>query len=402
MSATHVMIRSLFIALLLGAVPAFSAAKGSASAGFVCAPASSTGIPAEEIETATGFPADTIRRPASGRARRPIPYPVVPSRGFLEALENGTRTLSGLPGPAYWQQWTDYELTATLRPAERRLYGRGRISYHNRSPDSLTTLYLHLMQNVHAVGAMRNRPQLVTGGIVLSRVVAAGTELTLQASRRPPGDEDELPPGYAVLGTILRVILPEALQPGESVELELDWTFQIPSRGGGNRMGWNGDDLFFIAYWYPQLAVYDDVVGWQIDPFLGAAELYTGFGSYDLTVEVPEGWLVLASGALLNPEEVLDPSVLARLRQAEGSDSVVHVVREGDLAAGQATKSNVGGPLAWRFHADTARDVSFSASRASLWDAVRTPVGDRTRPATGSIPSTSSPAISPFPIRGTT
>ena len=376
MSATHVMIRSLSIALLLGAVLVASAATGSASVGFVSAPASSTGIPTEGIETATGFPADTIRPPASGRTRRPIPYPVVPSRGFLEAVENGTRTTSGRPGPAYWQQWSDYELTATLRPAERRLYGRGRITYHNRSPDSLSILYLHLMQNVHAVGAMRNRPQLVTGGVVLSRVVAAGAELTLQASRRPPGDEDELPSGYAVLGTILRVILPEVLQPGESVELELDWTFQIPSRGGGNRMGWNGDDLFFIAYWYPQMAVYDDVVGWQIDPFLGAAELYAGFGSYDLTVVAPEGWLVLASGALQNPEEVLDPSVLARLRQAEGSDSVVHVVREGDLAAGRATRPSIGGPLSWRFHADTARDVSFSASRASLWDAVRTPVGD--------------------------
>ena len=357
MSATHVMIRSLSIAPLLAAVLAASAATRSVSADFASATA------------ASGTPADTFRRP--------IPYPVVPSRGFLEAVENGTRTTSGRPGPAYWQQWTDYELTATLRPAERRLYGRGRIVYHNRSPDSLSALYLHLMQNVHAVGAMRNRPQLVTGGIVLSRVVAGGAELTLQSSQRPPEDEDELPPGYAVRGTILRVILSEALQPGESVELELDWTFQIPSRGGGNRMGWNGDDLFFIAYWYPQMAVYDDVVGWQIDPFLGAAELYTGFGSYDLTVEVPAGWLVLASGALQNPEEVLDPTVLARLRQAEGSDSVVHVVREGDLEAKQATRPNVGGPLAWRFHADTARDVSFSATRASLWDAARTPVGDR-------------------------
>ena len=362
MSVTRMMIRSLSISPLLGAVLAAAAATGSVSAA---------------TASLLGTPADTIMHPESGRARRPIPYPVVPSRGFLTAVENGTRTTSGRPGPAYWQQWTDYELTATLRPAERRLYGRGRIVYHNRSPDSLSALYLHLMQNVHAVGAMRNRPQLVTGGIVLSRVVAGGAELTLQSSQRPPEDEDELPPGYAVRGTILRVILSEALQPGESVELELDWTFQIPSRGGGNRMGWNGDDLFFIAYWYPQMAVYDDVVGWQIDPFLGAAELYTGFGSYDLTVEVPAGWLVLASGALQNPEEVLDPTVLARLRQAEGSDSVVHVVREGDLEAKQATRPNVGGPLAWRFHADTARDVSFSATRASLWDAARTPVGDR-------------------------
>ncbi|MEJ2334519.1 MAG: M1 family metallopeptidase [Gemmatimonadales bacterium] len=375
MSVTRMMIRGLSTALVLQAVltvgPAAGTVAGSITvAGSVTADGSVT---AEFVPP----PADTVRQRSSGRARRPIPYPVVPSRGFIAAVEKGTRTTSGRPGPAYWQQWTDYELTATLRPEERRLYGRGRITYHNRSPDSLPTLYLHLMQNVHAVGAMRNRPQLVTGGIVLSRVVADGAELTLQSNQRPPEDEDEMPSGYAVRGTILRMILPETLRPGESVELELDWTFQIPSRGGGNRMGWNGDDLFFIAYWYPQMAVYDDVVGWQIDPFLGAAELYTGFGSYELTVEVPAGWLVLASGALLNPDETLGASVLTRLRQAEGSDSVVHVVRERDLEANQVTRPNVGGPLSWRFHADTARDVAFSASRASLWDAARTPVGDR-------------------------
>ena len=132
MSARHVMSRSLSIALLRGAVLAAAAATGSDSAATVALRAA---------------PADTVRRP--------IPYPVVPSRGFLKAVENGTRTTSGRPGPAYWQQWADYELAATLRPAERRLYGKGRIAYHNRSPDSLSTVYLHLMQNVHAVGAMR-------------------------------------------------------------------------------------------------------------------------------------------------------------------------------------------------------------------------------------------------------
>jgi hypothetical protein len=360
MSAKHLMSRSLSIALLLEAMFAATTAIGSESAATVELPAATVELPAA--------PADTVRRP--------IPYPVVPSRGFLKAVENGTRTTSGRPGPTYWQQWADYELTATLRPAERRLYGKGRIVYHNRSPDTLSTVYLHLMQNVHAVGAMRNRPQQVTGGVVLSRVAAGGTELTLQSSRRPPGEEEERPPGYVVRGTILQIVLPTAVPPSDSLVLELDWTFQIPSQGGGNRMGWSGDDFFFIAYWYPQMAVYDDVVGWQIDPFLGAAELYTGFGSYDLTVEVPAGWIVLSTGTLQNPEDVLDPAVFSRLRQAEASDSVVRVVREGDLAAGRTTRPSAG-TLAWRFWADTARDIAFSASRASLWDAVRTPVGDR-------------------------
>ena len=332
--------------------------------------ASDLQIQADRAVRLASFPADTLKRSAPERAGRPIPYPVVPSRGFLAAVENGTRTLSGRPGPAYWQQWTDYRLSATLRPHEQRLYGRAQITYYNRSADSLPVLYLHLMQNVHATGVMRNRPQQVTGGVALSAVRVGEYVLS------PDASEDSV--GYAVGGSLLRIVPPGAVLPGDSVELELEWTFQVPKRGAGSRMGWDDDDLFFIAYWYPQMAVYDDVSGWQIDPFLGGAEPYAGFGSYDLTVELPAGWIVVATGRLGNPEETLDASVLARLRQAETSDSVVRVVSEADLAAGRTTRRNeAGGPLIWRFRADTVRDVAFSATRASVWDAVRTPVGDR-------------------------
>ncbi len=103
--------------------------------------------------------------PASDTVRRPIPYPVVPPRGFLDAVRRGTRTPSGWPGPSYWQQWTDYRLRAVLSPRYRRLDGDARITYHNRSPDVLPTVYLHLTQNVHAPGAARNEPYEVTGGM---------------------------------------------------------------------------------------------------------------------------------------------------------------------------------------------------------------------------------------------
>ncbi len=319
--------------------------------------------------------------PASDTVRRPIPYPVVPPRGFLDAVRRGTRTPSGWPGPSYWQQWTGYRLRAVLSPRYRRLDGDARITYHNRSPDVLPTVYLHLTQNVHAPGAARNEPYEVTGGMDLSRVAAAGVqlaELTAEAAVTDVGAADRSPAGYVVDGTILRIDLPEPLMPGGTVELELAWTFRVPQGGAGPRMGWDGDDLFFLAYWYPQMAVYDDVVGWQIDPFLGLSEFYSGFGSYDFTVGVPEGWIVLASGRLQNPEDVLAPAVLERLRQAESSDSVVHVLAEDDIEAGRAGRRgpDAAGTLEYRFRADTARDAAFSATRSSLWDAVRAPVGD--------------------------
>ncbi len=301
-------------------------------------------------------------------ASRPIPYPVVPPAQFQRAIENGTRTTTGEPGPSYWQQWTDYTLTARLLPEEKRLEGTARIVYHNRSPDSLPGVALHLFQNLHAEGAMRNEPAEVTGGVELKRVVAAGEEL---AVLRGPG------PGYRVLGTILYVRPSSPLASHDSIEIEIDWGFDIPQRGASGRMGWSADNLFHIAYWYPQMAVYDDVVGLQVDQFLGNAEFYVGFGSYDLTVEVPEGWVVAATGALENPEEVLPEPVLERYLRAHESDEVVHVLTESDLGPGNATRRSESGYLSWRFHSDTVRDVAFSVLKESMWDAVRTPVGDR-------------------------
>lgn len=302
-------------------------------------------------------------------ATRPIPYPIDLPPEYLAAVERGTRGSGGSPGPLYWQQWADYRLEATLEPEVKRLSGRGTIVYRNNSPDELDALYLHLTQNVHAPGALRNEAYEVTGGIELSRVVADGKALAEGAGASEAG--------YRILGTILEVELPRPLGSGGQVEIQLDWSFRIPQLGAGARMGWNGDDLLFLAYWYPQMAVYDDLGGWHLDPFLGAAEFYTGFGSYDVTIDAPVAWLVRGTGRLENPEAVLREEVLDRLRSAETSDTIVHVLGGADLGSGLATRGSPTGRLRWRFRADTARDMAFSATRASLWDAARTSVGDR-------------------------
>ncbi len=298
--------------------------------------------------------------PSSGR---PIPYPVVPPGDFQRAIEAGTRTATGEPGSSYWQQWANYRIDARLLPQEKRVEGTVSIRYFNHSPDSLNPVYVHLHQNVHAEGAIRNEPVEVTGGVELRRVRARG--LTLSAG-----------PGYRVRGTILAVALPTALGPGDSLDLEIDWAFTVPQSGMG-RMGWSRDNLFFVAYWYPQMAVYDDVVGWHLDPYLGNAEFYAGFGNYDLSVTAPSGWLVMGTGRLENREEVLPETIGERLAQAEASDQVLPVITAEDLAAGTATLPGENGTLTWRFHSDSVRDVAFSATSQSLWDAARTPVGDR-------------------------
>ncbi|HEX9580294.1 MAG TPA: M1 family metallopeptidase [Gemmatimonadales bacterium] len=297
---------------------------------------------------------------------RPVPAPVVPPPEFARAIARGTRGVTGEPGPRYWQQYARYRLRARLDVATKRLEGTAGIGYLNRSPDTLRTIALHLHQNLHAPGVMRNEAQEVTGGVELRSVSAGGRALA-------PGTGT---PGYAVDGTLLRLRPPAPLLPGDSVDLAIDWSFQVPQSGAG-RMGWSRDDVFFIAYWYPHVAVYDDVVGWHTDPYLGSAEFYAGFGDYQVEIEAPDGWIVMGTGGLENEAAVLAEPVRGRLRAAERSDTVVGVITPDLLRGGRVTARSATGWLTWRFAAERVRDVAFSATRGGLWDATRTPVGDR-------------------------
>ena len=304
--------------------------------------------------------------------QRPVPYPVTPPLEFQRAVARGTRTTTGEPGAAYWQQWTDYTLFASLDPEAKRVTGRAEIRYQNRSPNALSLVALQLDQNLHAPGAVRLEPQEVTGGMQITQVAVGGQAV-------PPASDDDGPGDgavYDVFGTTMGIRLATPLQSGQTLPLVLEWSFVVPQSGAG-RMGWSDDDFFHIAYWYPQLAVYDDVDGWHPDAYTGNAEFYDGYGSYDLTVEAPAGWVIQATGQLTNAAEVLPQAIRDRLARAERSDTVVGVLTAQELASGQATLPGTDGRLRWHFVADTVRDVAFSATRASLWDAVRAPVGDR-------------------------
>ena len=300
---------------------------------------------------------------------RPTPNRIVPPAEYERAIAEGTRSRTGAPGPRYWQQSAEYRLFARIETGAKRLRGRAEIQYRNESPNTLEELYLHLSQNVHAEGGARNEPLEVTGGSHLDFLSIDGTELF-------PVDSPDAP-GYAVDGTLLRLSLIDPLPPGGEVAIETHWWFDVPQQGAGARMGWSEDNFFFIAYWYPQVAVYDDVVGWHLDQFFGGAEFYTGFGRYDLEVEAPHGWLVRATGRQLNEGEVFPETVLDRLQAAEESDSIVHILTEDDLGPGRATRRSNDGWLVWRFQVERARDAAFAVTRGSLWDATRTPVGDR-------------------------
>jgi hypothetical protein len=344
-----------------------------------CGPSAQGGPRSPSPEAAVGsagVPGVTAQRPPA----RPIPYPIEVPNAFEAAIERGTRTATGEPGPGYWQQWADYVITARLDTDARRLHGRAEIVYRNNSPDVLAELHVDLHQNLHAPGVVRFEPAEVTGGVDVRRVAVDGREAATPGGRSgavgATGAGSVAQPRYAIAGTRMVIVPPSPVQPGASVRLELDWSFAIPQAGAGARMGWHRDDLFFLAYWYPQMTAYDDVVGWHPDPFIAMTEFHSHFASYDVTLDVPAQWIVQGTGRSLSWEENLAPEVLERLRRAQSSDTVVTIVGPADF--GRATRPGTDGRLQWRFQADTARDMAFSATRASRWDAARTPVGDRT------------------------
>jgi hypothetical protein len=301
---------------------------------------------------------------------RATPDPVVADRGYQRAIANGTRSATGAPGPRYWQQSADYRIRASLDPAAKTLQGSVAITYRNRSPDTLAVVWLQLMQNIHQGETPRNEEAEVTGGYQFSRVAARGEALAASTNMRTGS-------GYLVNGTRMAIRPAQPLLPGDSLRLELDYSFKLPQAGAGARMGYSRDNLFYLAYWYPQMAVYDDVGGWQIDPFLGGAEFYMGWGRYEYTVDVPEGWVVSGTGDLANAQAVLPANVLAAWRRAGGSDTTQRVLSAADYGAGRSTLDAPNDRLQWTFRADSVRDVAFSVMRNFNWDAARTPVGDR-------------------------
>lgn len=322
---------------------------------------------------ATGPAADeeaSVREEAPARPTdRPVVNDIPIPQNFQRAIAQGTRTRTGQPGAGYWQQEATYDLAARVRPEEKMLDGSGTMTYTNNSPDTLRTVRMELAQNLHAEGAQRLEEVEVTGGMELQEVAYGGEVLSTTNSIRQPG--------YNVNGTQLIIVPPAPLLPGETAEVEIDWSLPIPQQGISGRMGYSRDNLLYIAYWYPIFSVYDDVEGWFTEPFLGSAEFYAGYADYTVSVTAPAAWTVMSTGRLQNAEEVLAPGVLRRMRQAHRSDEPVRVIGEEHFGTAATADAGADSLLTWEFEADDVRDVAFSATTESIWDAARTPVGDR-------------------------
>jgi Peptidase family M1 domain len=309
------MIRCLFVAALL--LTSFAAAA-QAPAGAVAAP-------------------DAL----------PIP------RNHQRAYTAGTRTATGVPGPNYWQNSATYTVAVEFDPQTRVVNGTVGIEYRNASPDSLRSLLFKLYPNVYQKGAPRDRrfePTDVHDGVEISRLTISGQVIDV-AKLRPDN-------------TNLRVVAPKAIGPRSTVRVEMTYRYTL-NKESHMRTGEVAPGAAFVAYFFPRIAVYDDVRGWNTTPYTGNAELYNDFGSFEVAITVPQDFLVWATGDLMNPADVLRKKYLTRLREAETRNGYVMVVSPEEAQRREITTPNARNT--WRFRATDVSDFVFATSDHYAW-----------------------------------
>jgi Peptidase family M1 domain len=282
------------------------------------------------------------------------------------------RTGAGGPGPQYWQQRADYTIRASLDTGTHTVTGSETVRYTNHSPDTLRYVWIQLDQNIYrddSRGAAVNSAdaRFAGGGFVGGYVITK-----LEAIRRAPRLPLKTTPlALSVNGTMGRIDLDRPLPPGAVFEFEVAYSFPVPEHGS-DRMGrehfpegW----LYEMAQWYPRMAVYDDVRGWNTEQYLGQGEFYLEYGDFDVQITVPRSFVVVATGTLVNPADVLTPLQRTRLAQAVKSDTTIAILARNEV--GQATTRPAGASptLTWHFTAKNVRDVAWAAAPNFIWDA---------------------------------
>ncbi|MEP6778813.1 MAG: M1 family metallopeptidase [Gemmatimonadaceae bacterium] len=280
------------------------------------------------------------------------PTPLYMPRAVTKAYAKSTRSPDGKPGKNYWQNHGRYAITLTAAPPNRTVTGSEAITYFNNSPDTLSSIVVKLFLNIHKPGAPRQAgasEDYLTSGIHIDSFSANGQKQS-----------------WSDVGafTFRRVRLPKPLVPHDSVNLAFDWHYEISKEAG--REGMLDATTFYLAYFYPRVAVYDDYNGWDTMDFTDAQEFYSDFNDYDVTLKLPANYVAWGTGTLTNANDVLQPQIADRFRASLTSDAVVHVATAADLAAHQVTTATNN---SWHFAANNVPDVTFSISDHYVWDA---------------------------------
>jgi hypothetical protein len=328
----------------------------------------------------------TSSNPAAPRSiRRDVPL----TNAIRRALEAGTRDLTGRPGPVYWQLETDYTIQARLDPATQTITGTETVVLHNNSPAALDEIVLRLDHNLFRPLMPRGlswTPAENTDGMVVTRITVNGEAVDLAAPQagRGGGRRGGGPAGPRQLSvsgldqTVARITLATPVAARSDAKLEIAWHTKLPGgpNGRGHRMTQRFDDtLFQPTQWYPRVAKYDDMRGWDTNLYLGPSEFYNNFGRFDVSLDVPAGWIVSGTGVLQNPGEVLTPIARERLAKVLDSDEVITIVGPDEVGPGKSTVA--GDRLVWRLVADKVNDFAWATAKNFVWRATRATIPGR-------------------------
>jgi len=297
--------------------------------------------------------------PALAQPALPVP------RNLLAPYAAGTRSPSGQPGPNYWQNTADYDLAVAFDPASRRVSGTVAITYQNHSPDALPELWFKLYPNVYQKGAPRVRafaPEDVGDGVSITALTVNGEAI----------DVGKLAPQ----ATNLAVPLRSPIGPHQAATVRVAYSYVL-NKGSHQRTGEVEPGAAFVAYFFPRIAVYDDLDGWNKVPYTGDQEFYNDFGNFRAAITVPKDFVVWATGDLLNADQVLAPAYARRLRAAEQQDAVVPII-----GAEEARRRGITAPNAqntWRFEARNVTDFVFATSDHYVWQSTSLVVDPATK-----------------------
>ena len=291
----------------------------------------------------------------------------------LKAYDKGTRTFDGTVSDSYWINSTDYNIDVELIPDSNLVVGFSKMTYYNNSPDSLSEIVIRLYQNIMKPGVVKdwNIPATALGdGMIINSLLVDGNEIEVDSK-------------YAIVSGTNMIVKPKnKLGPNSKVELEIDWRFELPKYPV--RMG-NYEGDYFIAYWYPQVAVYDDVYGWDMLQYSGTAEFYNDFNNYDIKYTVPNDYVIWSTGELQNGKDVFHDSIIQKIDKAKLSDATIHIITPEDYGNDKVTLKNDGGKNTWNFKAKKVPDVAWAASNNYNWDASSVEVEPGRRVLTASV-----------------
>ncbi|MEC5144476.1 Peptidase-M1 domain-containing protein [Chitinophaga sp. 180180018-2] len=289
--------------------------------------------------------------------------PLYMPTNIKKAYDRQTRSHTGAPGARYWQNKAAYDISVRFDTASNRIAGSEQIRYTNNSPDTLRMLNFKLFPNLFQKGAVRNMPVSADDlfdGVVIRNMKINGIDKPVPVPPR---------------GTNMPVSVPDLL-PGQSLQCQLDFSYTL-NENTHIRTGSVDTGAYFIAYFFPRIAVYDDINGWDMIPYTGAQEFYNDFCDFRVAITVPGPYQVWATGDLKNAAEVYNEKYIKRIAQAEKSDDIIAVVDSSDIRQGRITRP--GRTNTWRFEAENVTDFAFGTSDHYCWNSTSVVVDSTTR-----------------------